>query len=125
MLLEVSDAVDLLHCLLEPQELNLSPHSPLEFRAQLAQCQFLVEGQKGSEIACGLNSFHCVEYSGKGSRLPSCIHQGLDRELQDHRICVRDEPVLDQRWSFLFIDEALMIAECAPLEKPIQHDGLT
>jgi len=60
MLLEVGDAVNLLHCVLIPQDLNLSPDGSFEFCAQLTKGQFLVEGQKGGEIAVGLNSFHCM-----------------------------------------------------------------
>ena len=52
-----------------------------------------------------------MQNPGEVSRLLSCICQGMDWELQDDCICVCDESMLDERWSSLFIDEALMIAE--------------
>ena len=124
MLLEVSDAMDLLHCVLIPQDLDLTPNGSFEFGAQLTDGQLLVESQKGGEITVRLNSFHCMQYPGQVSRLFSGICQGLDWKLKNDCICMCNESMLDERWSFLFINKALMIAKRAPLEKPIQHDEL-
>ena len=65
-----------------------------------------------------------MQYPGQVSRLLSGICQGLDWKLKNDCICVCNESMLDERWSFLFINETLMIAKRASLEKPIEHDEL-